>query len=74
MMTISLIFHGKPRRAAANFSLDTSELDWRDSTIAMIVLLWSRATRDLLKSFAWGIAALHQLGNLCKSHLPVIVI
>ena len=23
---------------------------------AMIVLLWSRATRDLLKSFGWGIA------------------
>ena len=27
----------------------------------MIVLLWSRATRDLLKSFGWGIAALHRL-------------
>jgi len=25
------------------------------------VLLWSRATRDLLKSFGWGIAALHRL-------------
>ena len=24
----------------------------------MIVLFWSRATRDLLKSFGWGIAAL----------------
>src|ERR1700747_613069 len=27
----------------------------------MIVLFWSRATRDLLKSFGWGIAALHRL-------------
>jgi hypothetical protein len=25
------------------------------------VLFWSRATRDLLKSFGWGIAALHRL-------------
>jgi hypothetical protein len=25
------------------------------------VLSWSRATRDLLKSFGWGIGALHQL-------------
>jgi hypothetical protein len=24
------------------------------------VLFWSRATRDLLKSFGWGIAALHR--------------
>ena len=27
----------------------------------MIVLSWSKATRDLLKSFSWGIRALHQL-------------
>jgi len=26
----------------------------------MIVLFWSRATRDLLRSFGWGIAALHR--------------
>src|ERR1700745_474898 len=26
----------------------------------MIVLAWSRATRDLLKSFGWDIAALHR--------------
>src|ERR1700732_5357310 len=39
----------------------TSQLDWRISTTAMIVLSWSRATRDLLKSFGWGIRALHQL-------------
>jgi hypothetical protein len=26
----------------------------------MIVLSWSKATRDLLKSFSWGIRALHQ--------------
>src|SRR5271166_747653 len=39
-----------------------SQLDWLISTTAMIVLSWSRATRDLLKSFGWGIRALHQLG------------
>src|SRR3977135_3290668 len=39
----------------------TSQLDWLISTAAMIVLSWSRATRDLLKSFGWGIRALHQL-------------
>src|ERR1700693_62678 len=27
----------------------------------IVVLSWSRATRDLLKSFGWGIRALHQL-------------
>src|SRR5260370_16502272 len=27
----------------------------------MIVLSWSNATRDLLKSFSWGIGALRQL-------------
>src|ERR1700739_2198394 len=39
----------------------TSQLDWLISTTAMMVLFWSRATRDLLKSFGWGIAALHRL-------------
>src|SRR5271169_5318681 len=39
----------------------TSQLDWLSSTTAMIVLSWSRATRDLLKSFSWSIGALHQL-------------
>src|SRR5271154_4689616 len=39
----------------------TSQLDWLISTTAMIVLSWSKATRDLLKSFGWGIGALHQL-------------
>jgi hypothetical protein len=39
----------------------TSQLDWLISTTAMIVLWWSRATRDLLKSLGWGIAALHRL-------------
>src|SRR6516225_5010762 len=39
----------------------TSQLDWLISTTAMIVLFWSRATRDLLKSFGWGIATLHRL-------------
>src|SRR6202047_5022199 len=39
----------------------TSQLDWLISTTALIVLSWSRATRDLLKSFGWGIRALHQL-------------
>jgi hypothetical protein len=33
----------------------TSQLDWLISMTAMIVLSWSRATRDLLKSFGWGI-------------------
>ena len=32
----------------------------------MIVLFWSRATRDLLKSFGWGIAALHRLDAATK--------
>jgi hypothetical protein len=27
------------------------------------VLSWSRATRDLLKSFGWGIGALHRLAT-----------
>src|SRR6476660_4070633 len=39
----------------------TSQLDWLISTTAMIVLSWSGATRDLLKSFSWGIGALRQL-------------
>src|SRR6478735_511801 len=39
----------------------TSQLEWLSSMTAMIVLFWSRATRDLLKSFGWGIAALHRL-------------
>src|SRR5712671_2882783 len=39
----------------------TSQLDWLISTTAITVLSWSRATRDLLKSFGWGIKALHQL-------------
>jgi hypothetical protein len=44
----------------------TSQLDWLSSTTAMIVVLWSRATRDLLKSFGWGIAALHRLDTATK--------
>jgi hypothetical protein len=39
----------------------TSQLDWLISTTAMIVLSWSKGTRDLLKSFGWDIAALHRL-------------
>src|SRR5438270_6877969 len=35
-------------------------VDWLISRTAMIVLFWSRATRDLLKSFGWGIAVLHR--------------
>src|ERR1700761_3841897 len=38
-----------------------SQLDWLSSTTAMIVLSWAKATRDLLKSFSWGIGALRQL-------------
>src|SRR5580692_10728822 len=36
----------------------------------MIVLFWSRATRDLLKSFGWGIAALHRLHAATKLPRP----
>src|SRR3984893_1949314 len=39
----------------------TSQLDWLISTTAITVLSWSRATKGLLKSFGWGIRALHQL-------------
>src|ERR1700746_250053 len=48
----------------------TSQLDWLISTTAMIVLFWSRATRDLLKSFGWGIAALHRLNAATKLPRP----
>src|SRR5947209_13619742 len=48
----------------------TSHLDWLSSTTAMIVLFWSRATRDLLKSFGWGIAALHRLHAATKLPFP----
>src|SRR6516165_3180703 len=36
----------------------------------MIVLFWSRATRDLLRSFGWGIAALHRLHAATKLPRP----
>src|SRR5271170_3165241 len=36
----------------------------------MIVLFWSRAARDLLKSFGWGIAALHRLHAATKLPSP----
>src|SRR5437016_8543849 len=48
----------------------TNQLDWLISTTAMIVLFWSRATRDLLKSFGWGIAALHRLDAATKLPFP----
>src|SRR5437016_1505532 len=48
----------------------TSQLDWLISMTAMIVLFWSRATRDLLKSFGWGIAALHWLHAATKLPFP----
>src|SRR6516225_11006717 len=48
----------------------TSQLDWLISMTAMIVLFWSRATRDLLKSFGWGIAALHRLHPATKLPFP----
>src|ERR1700745_4154036 len=44
----------------------TSQLDWLISTTAMIVLFWSRATRDLFRSLGWGIAALHRLDTATK--------
>src|SRR2546423_12288811 len=37
-----------------------SHLEWLISMTAMIVLFWSRATRDLLKSLGWGMLALHR--------------
>jgi hypothetical protein len=49
------------RISAVNNSMTVNQLDWLISTTAMIVLFWFRATRDLLKSFGWGIAALHRL-------------
>src|ERR1700760_3801301 len=48
----------------------TSQLDWLISTTAMIVLSWSRATRDLLKSFGCGIRALHQLATATMVPFP----
>src|SRR5215471_4966558 len=48
----------------------TSQLDWLSSTTAITVLFWSRATRDLLKSFGWGIAALHSLDAATKLPFP----
>ena len=36
----------------------------------MIVLFWSRATRELLRSFGWGIAALH----LKRAGVAIVVI
>src|SRR6476660_141560 len=47
----------------------TSQIDWLNSMTAMIVLFWSRATRDLLKSFSWGIAALHRFMQRRSCHL-----
>src|SRR5258706_10503166 len=47
----------------------TSQLDWLISTTAMIVLSWSRATRDLLRSFGWGIGALHRFTQRRWCHL-----
>jgi hypothetical protein len=37
---------------------------------AMIVLSWSRATRDRLKSFGWGIRALHQFVDATMVPFP----
>src|ERR1700726_151745 len=47
-----------------------SQLDWLISITAMIVLFWSRATRDLLKSFGWDSAALHRLHAATKLPFP----
>src|SRR6266567_6848319 len=48
----------------------TSQLDWLISTTAMIVLSWSKATSDLLKSFGWDIRALRQLVAATKLPFP----
>src|ERR1700746_715502 len=50
----------------------TSQLAWLSSTTAMIVLFWSRAARDLLRSFGWGIAALHRENAATK--LPFLAV
>ena len=47
-----------------------SQLDWLISTTAMIVLFWSRATRDLFSSFGWGIAELHRENGATKFPRP----
>src|SRR5438874_4919795 len=44
----------------------TSQLEWLISMTAMIVVFWSRATRDLLKSFGWGIAGTPRLNAATK--------
>src|SRR5437762_2282727 len=44
----------------------TSQLEWLISMTAMIVLFWSRATRDLLKSFGWGIAGTPSIRSATK--------
>src|SRR5580693_4296418 len=48
----------------------TSQLDWLISMTAMIVLFWSTETRDLLRSFGWGIAALHRENAATKLPFP----
>src|ERR1700730_11040037 len=48
----------------------TSQLDCFISMTAMIVLFWSSATRDLLKSFGWGIGPLHRLDAATKLPFP----
>src|SRR5437763_3410394 len=48
----------------------TSQLDWLISTTAMIVLSWSRASRDLLKSLGWVIGARHRLDAATKLPFP----
>src|ERR1700758_4466738 len=55
---------------AGNEPARLAQLDWLSSTTAMIVLFWSRATRDLLRSLGWGIAALHQLHAATKLPFP----
>jgi len=47
-----------------------SQLDWLSSTTATNVLFWSRATTDLLRSFGWGIAALHRQHAATKLPRP----
>jgi hypothetical protein len=42
------------------------------ATTAMTVQFWSRATRDLLRSFGWSIAALHRKNAATK--LPFLAV
>src|SRR5215813_1375378 len=59
-----------PASSAADAQCREAHRQQASSTTAVIVLLWSSATRDLLKSFGWGIAVLHRLDVATKLPFP----